>query len=71
MVTDIGLISLLLAFVASVYAIAAAVHGARNQREDWVTSARNAALVIAPLLTLAALFVIYSNLTDNYRLEYT
>jgi hypothetical protein len=27
---------------------------ARARRDDWVTSARNAALVIAPLLTLSA-----------------
>jgi len=71
MITDVGLIAVLLSFAASVYSIAAAVHGARNKREDWVTSARNAALVIAPLLTLAALLIIYSNLTNNYRLEYT
>ncbi len=71
MITDIGLISLLLALVASVYAIAAAIHGARSHREDWVKSARNAVLVITPLLTLSALLIIYSNLTNNFRLEYT
>jgi cytochrome c-type biogenesis protein CcmF len=71
MITDIGLITLLLAYVASVYAVAAAVHGARNHREDWVKSARNAVLVIAPLLTLSALLIIYSNLTNNFRLDYT
>ena len=71
MITDVGLIAVLLSFAASVYSIAAAVYGARNKREDWVTSARNAALVIAPLLTLASLLIIYSNLTNNYRLEYT
>ncbi len=71
MVTDIGLVAVLLAFASGIYSIVAAVYGARNQREDWATSARNAALVIAPLLTLAALLVIYSNLTGNFRLEYT
>ncbi len=71
MVTDIGLIAVLLAFASGIYAIAASVHGARARRDDWVTSARNAALIIAPLLTLSALTIIYSNLTGNYRLEYT
>jgi cytochrome c-type biogenesis protein CcmF len=71
MITDIGLVAVLLAFASGVYSIAAAVYGARNRREDWIASARNAALVIAPLLTLAALLIIYSNLTGNYRLEYT
>jgi cytochrome c-type biogenesis protein CcmF len=71
MVSDIGLIAVLLAFACGIYAIITAVYGGRNKREDWVTSARNAALVIAPLLTLAALTIIYSNLTGNFRLEYT
>jgi cytochrome c-type biogenesis protein CcmF len=71
MITDIGLVAVILAFVSGIYSIVAAVHGARNRRENWVTSARNAALVIAPLLTLAAALIIYSNLTGNYRLEYT
>src|SRR5512136_2791765 len=71
MVSDIGLVAVLLALVCSLYAITAAVYGARNKRDDWATSARNAALVIAPLLTLAALTIIYSNLTGNFRLEYT
>ena len=71
MVTDIGLMAMILAFACGLYSIVAAVYGAQNRREDWVTSARNAALVIAPLLTLAALLIVYSNLTGNYRLEYT
>jgi cytochrome c-type biogenesis protein CcmF len=71
MITDIGLIAVILAFVCGIYSIMAAVYGARNNREDWVTSARKAAVVIAPLLSLAALLIIYSNLTNNYRLEYT
>ena len=71
MITDVGLIALLLAFASSLYSIISAVYGARNKRDDWVTSARNAALVIAPLLTLAALMIVYSNLAENYRLEYT
>ena len=71
MVTDIGLIAVLLAFAAGIYSIVAAVYGAQSRRDDWVTSARNAALVVAPLLTLASLMIVYSNLVGNYRLEYT
>lgn len=71
MVTDIGLVAMLLAFVSGTYAIAASLYGARARRDAWVTSARNAAIVIAPLLTLSALTIVYSNLTGNYRLEYT
>jgi cytochrome c-type biogenesis protein CcmF len=71
MLTDIGLIAVLLAFASGIYAIVAAVYGARNGRNDWAMSARNAALAIAPLLTLAALTIVYANLTGDFRLEYT
>ncbi len=71
MVTDIGLMALILALVCGVYSVVATVYGTIHKRGDWVMSARNAALVIAPLLTLAALLIVYSNLTGNYRLEYT
>src|SRR5512136_2857369 len=71
MVSDIGLVAVLLALVCSLYAIVMAVYGARRKRDECVTSARNAALVVAPLLTLAALTIIYSNLSGNFRLEYT
>jgi cytochrome c-type biogenesis protein CcmF len=70
-ITNLGLITLVLAFAAAVYGVVTAVSGARERRPEWIASARNAALVIAPLLTIACLLIIASNLTDNYNLEYT
>ena len=70
-IVDIGLIALVLAFASAAYAVGAAAYGGRTKRPAWVASARYAALTIAPLLTIACLMVILSNLTDNYNLEYT
>ena len=71
MIVDIGLIALALAFASAAYAVGAAAYGGAAKRPAWVTSARYAALTIAPLLTIACLMVILSNLTENYNLEYT
>jgi len=70
-IVDIGLITLVLAFTAAAYAVGAALQGARHKRPEWVSSARRAALVVAPLLTIACLAVIGSNLGNNFNLEYT
>ena len=71
MIVDIGLITLVLASVSAAYAVGAAIYGANHNRTNWIESARRAALMVAPLLTIACLSVIFSNLTDNYNLEYT
>ncbi|HET7090517.1 MAG TPA: cytochrome c-type biogenesis CcmF C-terminal domain-containing protein [Anaerolineae bacterium] len=71
MIVDIGLIALVLAFASAAYAVGAAAYGGATKRPTWVASARYAALTIAPLLTIACLMVILSNLTDNYNLAYT
>ena len=71
MIVDIGLITLVLAFASAAYAVGAAAYGGSTKRPAWVASARYAALTIAPLLTIACLMVILSNLTENYNLEYT
>ena len=71
MIVDIGLITLVLAFITAAYAVGAAIYGARTRRPEWVESARHAALVIAPLLTVACIVIIISNLTNNFNLEYT
>src|SRR5512143_3742470 len=60
MVTNIGLIALTVAFAFSLYATAASVYGGRSNRPAWVESARNASLVVFPLLTISVLAVVYS-----------
>ena len=71
MVTDLGLIALFIAAAAALYAFAVSIIGGVKQRPTYVESARRAAILVMPLLTLSALTIIYSNLVGNYGLEYT
>ncbi len=60
MVADVGLIALVIAFFFSVYAVLASIYGGLRGRPTWVESARNASLVVFPLLTISVLAVVYS-----------
>jgi cytochrome c-type biogenesis protein CcmF len=71
MVADLGLITLGLACLSSIYSLVMAVMGGHDKRADWIESARRAAIAVAPLLTLSALAIIYSNLVGDYSLDYT
>jgi len=70
MIAEIGIITTGLAFVCAVYALAAALLGARMHRDAWIVSARNAALMTFPLLTTACLALIYGLLTHEYSISY-
>jgi len=70
MLIDIGLISLALAFgLALVAAIAGGVAGKTDNRR-LVESARNAALIAFPLLSLSVLILVYSLVTLDFSLDY-
>src|SRR5512139_1689681 len=71
MVTDLGLIALVIAALVAIYAFVMAILGGTQQRPDYVESARPAAVVVMPLLTLTCLTIIYANLVGDYSLEYT
>ncbi len=71
MVSDVGLIALLLAGVCALFALLASLWGVLQKRADWMLAGRNAVVVLAPLLTLSVLAIIYANLSGDYRLEYT
>lgn len=70
MFADLGHIALFTAFTASVYTCLAALVGIFTGRERWITSARNAILVIFPLLLAAAAVLVTALLTNDYSLEY-
>jgi cytochrome c-type biogenesis protein CcmF len=71
MIADIGQAALLIAFVASVYAVAVAVYyGLARHDERWIASARNANIVIFPLLLLASGALVASILRDDFSIEY-
>ncbi|MFN8527753.1 MAG: cytochrome c-type biogenesis CcmF C-terminal domain-containing protein [Anaerolineae bacterium] len=70
MYSEIGTLALILAFGSALYAIAAAVWGARRGDDRWVRSARNMALLTFPLIALAALCLLYALLTEQYAISY-
>ncbi len=71
MVTDLGLIALVIAALVAIYAFVMAILGGTQQRPAYVESARRAAVVVMPLLTLACFAIITSNLAGDYSVEYT
>lgn len=70
MVTDIGLIALSIAFIASLYATFASAYGGASNRPRWVESARNASLVVFPLLSVSVLALVYALYTLDFSLAY-
>ena len=71
MIVDLGLIVLVIAALSAIYAFVMAIIGGPQRRPDYIESARRAALVVMPLLTLACLAIIYANLIGDYSIEYT
>ena len=70
MLAEIGLIATFLAFVASIYAVVASVHGGRNHLDHVVVSARNAGLATFPLLFVATLALLIGLMTQQYQISY-
>jgi cytochrome c-type biogenesis protein CcmF len=67
MLADIGLIALVIAFLLSVYATFASLYGGWRGQQVWVESARNATLLVFPLLTISVSVVVYA----LYRLDFS
>lgn len=67
---EIGYITLLLALAAAVYAVVAAVIGARRRYPELVLSARHAVIAVTGLVSLAAGFLVYAFLQNDFTLEY-
>ncbi len=70
MLTDLGLIALVMAFLFSLYATFLSLYGGWSKRPLWVDSARNAALLVFPLLTLSVAAIVYALYTFNFSLAY-
>ncbi len=67
---ETGYISVLVAFVLSIYIVFASVYGAKSGRRDFVDSARNAALAIFFLLLIAILALLHSLVNLDFSLKY-
>src|SRR3972149_7030842 len=70
MLADLGLASLFIAFLLSVYATAAGALAGARHREAWAESARNASLLTFPLLTLSVGALVYALSTLDFTLAY-
>lgn len=70
MLADFGLASLAIAFVLAVYATGASAWAGARKRPGWAESARNAALLVFPLLTLSVLVLVYALATLDFSLAY-
>jgi cytochrome c-type biogenesis protein CcmF len=70
MIAELGIVTTGLAFLAAMYALAAALFGAYLKRDTWVVSARNAALMTFPLLSAASLLLIYAMLNHDFSIAY-
>jgi len=70
MIADIGLIALTIAFIFTVYATFASAYGGWRGQAAWVESARNAALLVFPLLTVSVVIVVYALYTLDFSLAY-
>jgi cytochrome c-type biogenesis protein CcmF len=67
---DIGYGSLILAFLVALYAIIAFALSLRSRNPAWGESARNAALAVTGLVTLASLCLLYLLLAHDYSVSY-
>ena len=66
----LGSYTLLAAFVACAYAIAASVSGARRRSLRMVESGIGAFYVVTALMTLASAIIIHAFVTENYNIRY-
>ncbi len=67
---DIGYISLVIAFVLSIYAIVAELLGKRLGNNRLIKSARGAVLSIAIMATIASLALVYLLVTGDFSIKY-
>ncbi|HEX7550204.1 MAG TPA: cytochrome c biogenesis protein CcsA, partial [Candidatus Methylomirabilis sp.] len=70
MISTLGHFMLFLGLGVSLYAMAAAVYGARAGREDWLASSRNAVLALFCLITAALFLLEYALITSDFSLRY-
>jgi len=69
-IADIGFFSLVIAFIMAVYGTAASVVGGWRSRRATIESARNASLLVFPLLTLSVVALVYALYTLDFSLAY-
>lgn len=70
MIADIGIATLFLAFVVSSLGTILALYGIYTRHTVVIQSARNAFLVVLPLMTIVSGLLIYAQYTGEYQIAY-
>lgn len=70
MLADIGLFAVVIAFLLSIYATIASFYGGQRERPTLVESARNAAILVFPLLTISVVILVYLLYTLDFSIAY-
>ena len=70
MLAEFGFGALLIAFFTGLFSIGAAVYGYFKKSAQWVESARRALQLTFPLVSLAALTLIYELVTGHFEVQY-
>lgn len=70
MLADLGFGTLLIAFLASIYATIASVVGGVRNNTRLVESARNAVTTVLPLITAASVLLIIGLVTNDFSIRY-
>src|SRR5258708_1501679 len=67
---ELGIVTTGIALLSAIFAVGASAYGACNRVDRWVLSARNAALLTWPLLTIACVALIAAQVTGEYNIAY-
>ncbi len=70
MEANVGFGILVIAFLVSLYGIGAALYGAFKKKPAWIESARLAMLLTFPLISIAALVMVFLLVTGRYEVSF-
>jgi cytochrome c-type biogenesis protein CcmF len=70
MINSVGLVTLVLSIIVSLYALYAALRGRNNLQSPWLASARRAAIAVFPLLTVSIVATVYNLVTGGFQVNY-
>lgn len=70
MAAEIGFGALFITLIFAVYGIVAAVYGQKNKSQAWILSARQAMILVFPLLTVSIAAMLYLLVTDDFQVAY-
>ena len=70
MLAEVGFIALLISFFSAIYAIVASLYGIYHKRENIILSARNAAVLTLPLISISTLALWIALVSGHYEIAY-